>query len=605
MDTSGSCFLWARNVAILFHELEKILGVENIIEDIKIMRVKDVLQHWLAIKFKGSNEWYAFDRTVYQIAGEGPLEYNNQKIEHIFGIFEPLSSARRWMPYYSDEESFEVLGAEGSVGEREGVKDDRLKDVIGRFRERIMMLNGTMPESSITKTNSEEAVSLEQFIFSDEFKGETLLDLSKGVHDVVTVDSKKRNLVSIVNPEMIRDIWDIVEKEQLEVDWMIPMHMYTFNEIVIVTKKESPEDEARIDEILVKLDDPEGVERLGYLSLVKFDVGGTGSDYDVQYRKKEYIRAAILNLMGAGKFQELISVVENLEEEEVSFELADDGWRKQDDVDPAMVKNQRMVIVRSQREKEESQSGRFTSIIIPNIDSEDVEVSDVVNVSDVFDVNNLEEAAMFVDKAGEKVSDGGVLLVSNRTSVGVESKYRAMRVLDVYGKSNNDMIYVGSRLVLENGFVSLKENDFADYLEEAEDIVYSQGQNEKRRFFPYEATDDDDAMSNVNEVVAGDKVGGINLDPSGLVVEEHGENIEFEIPEEFRDFEAADINGFSPVILNVIPVTNLPLLLGINDVEGEDPLDSAKSIPKSQQEREEVLVYLDKSYQKRSKSIYN
>ena len=67
-------------------------------------------------------------------------------------------------------------------------------------------------------------------------------------------------------------------------------------------------------------------------------------------------------------------------------------------------------------------------------------------------------------------------------------------------------------------------------------------------------------------------VGGIDFNPDLLDLESHGEAIEFNLPEEFKYLETTPINGFSPVIFQIIPVTNLPLLLGGKGGEGNAPL---------------------------------
>ena len=64
--------------------------------------------------------------------------------------------------------------------------------------------------------------------------------------------------------------------------------------------------------------------------------------------------------------------------------------------------------------------------------------------------------------------------------------------------------------------------------------------------------------------VFGKKKGGIDFNPELMEMEEWGQDIEFDIPAEWRGVEPADIEGFVPVIINVAPITNLPLLLGFN-----------------------------------------
>ena len=75
--------------------------------------------------------------------------------------------------------------------------------------------------------------------------------------------------------------------------------------------------------------------------------------------------------------------------------------------------------------------------------------------------------------------------------------------------------------------------------------------------------------------VAEQNVGGIDLNPSLLEIQSEGRGIELETPVDMQDLENIQIEGFTPVIFQIVPVTNLPLLLGINDLDNpEGPADS-------------------------------
>lgn len=69
-------------------------------------------------------------------------------------------------------------------------------------------------------------------------------------------------------------------------------------------------------------------------------------------------------------------------------------------------------------------------------------------------------------------------------------------------------------------------------------------------------------------------VGGIDLNPAmmNLKIKRDGNGVP--LPLEMQGSEMMDVNGFYPVIINVVPVTNLPLILGIN-IDEEMPADSA------------------------------
>ncbi|MDP8266038.1 MAG: hypothetical protein P9M07_03735 [Candidatus Aceula meridiana] len=71
------------------------------------------------------------------------------------------------------------------------------------------------------------------------------------------------------------------------------------------------------------------------------------------------------------------------------------------------------------------------------------------------------------------------------------------------------------------------------------------------------------------------KPGGIDFDADGFEVETKGEGVAFNIPE----IDAATLSqaeGFVPVIINIIPITNFNMLMGLNEGEGAE--DEALSL---------------------------
>ncbi|MBU1997122.1 MAG: hypothetical protein KKF78_08195, partial [Candidatus Omnitrophica bacterium] len=59
-------------------------------------------------------------------------------------------------------------------------------------------------------------------------------------------------------------------------------------------------------------------------------------------------------------------------------------------------------------------------------------------------------------------------------------------------------------------------------------------------------------------------VGGIDLNPLNINFKIKRDNHNIPFPIEFQDIENLDIRGFTPVIINISPVTTLPILLGKN-----------------------------------------
>ncbi|MBF0385446.1 MAG: hypothetical protein HQL27_06195, partial [Candidatus Omnitrophica bacterium] len=60
------------------------------------------------------------------------------------------------------------------------------------------------------------------------------------------------------------------------------------------------------------------------------------------------------------------------------------------------------------------------------------------------------------------------------------------------------------------------------------------------------------------------KKGGIDFNPRNLKMDVRGRAGDMQIPARFNSLENIQIDGFVPVIINVTPITNLPLLLGIS-----------------------------------------
>ena len=58
-------------------------------------------------------------------------------------------------------------------------------------------------------------------------------------------------------------------------------------------------------------------------------------------------------------------------------------------------------------------------------------------------------------------------------------------------------------------------------------------------------------------------VGGIDFNPAELNIQEQGNDIKISVPAiDLNALENMNINGFTPIIIQVVPITNLPALLG-------------------------------------------
>ena len=64
-------------------------------------------------------------------------------------------------------------------------------------------------------------------------------------------------------------------------------------------------------------------------------------------------------------------------------------------------------------------------------------------------------------------------------------------------------------------------------------------------------------------------VGGIDLTADGVDIETHGDGVEMNVPIDFENIDPDTITGYVPVIFQIVPITNLNLLLGLEDEKEE------------------------------------
>ena len=82
---------------------------------------------------------------------------------------------------------------------------------------------------------------------------------------------------------------------------------------------------------------------------------------------------------------------------------------------------------------------------------------------------------------------------------------------------------------------------------------------------PKEKGPGDKAMLSINA-----DVGGINLNPANLAIDEEGSDLNLNIsPADLEILQNSNFNGFTPVIIQIVPITNLPLILGVQQKKAE------------------------------------
>jgi len=85
------------------------------------------------------------------------------------------------------------------------------------------------------------------------------------------------------------------------------------------------------------------------------------------------------------------------------------------------------------------------------------------------------------------------------------------------------------------------------------------------------ATSDQAMMASIEEEFKAfdDNVGGIDLNPAQLNLETQGENIPLDIPTELPSLQNLQIEGLTPIIIQIVPITNLPMILGATEEKQE------------------------------------
>jgi len=85
-----------------------------------------------------------------------------------------------------------------------------------------------------------------------------------------------------------------------------------------------------------------------------------------------------------------------------------------------------------------------------------------------------------------------------------------------------------------------------------------------------------------NAAITPEEKGGIDFNPKNLNLETKGEGIDMpQINFDPTQLEQMNVDGFYPVIYNIVPVTNLPLLLGVAEEKEDKPTGEAQDKSKT------------------------
>jgi hypothetical protein len=133
-----------------------------------------------------------------------------------------------------------------------------------------------------------------------------------------------------------------------------------------------------------------------------------------------------------------------------------------------------------------------------------------------------------------------------------------------------------NQVLAANNSMQRKKRQISGLLDERQDAV-----DLAQRFF--DITPVDESSTKTSKITTDkasldkpDKVGGINLNPSMLDLQIRRDGQGIPLPISQQPIGNMQIDGFIPVIINVTPITNLPLLLGVSTEEQTNPINSAK-----------------------------
>ncbi|MGE0268256.1 MAG: PfkB family carbohydrate kinase [Candidatus Omnitrophota bacterium] len=87
------------------------------------------------------------------------------------------------------------------------------------------------------------------------------------------------------------------------------------------------------------------------------------------------------------------------------------------------------------------------------------------------------------------------------------------------------------------------------------------------------------------------EVGGIDLNPNNFEIETRGDNQNIHIQFDLEKLQELNIQGFVPVIINITPILNIPLLLGISDDQEREQEQTAQDLEQSPVDRKERFSF--------------
>lgn len=149
---------------------------------------------------------------------------------------------------------------------------------------------------------------------------------------------------------------------------------------------------------------------------------------------------------------------------------------------------------------------------------------------------------------------------------GVGLPYRGVELLD--DKYVDGLELAGVKKVVDGLKVFINrfqmfDLDAGEYLQVEETRALNQARvSFERNSITQETFDNINAALNLIKTTKERRVGGIDLNPNMMQFEQEGQPFNFNPPDLMNNLQNMNITGFNPVIINVTPITNIPLLFG-------------------------------------------
>lgn len=146
---------------------------------------------------------------------------------------------------------------------------------------------------------------------------------------------------------------------------------------------------------------------------------------------------------------------------------------------------------------------------------------------------------------------------------GAKRRLLSDRILEANGLTSEDAITTGQKLIIPTNTLEYGVNVLDRKLEANSGTAQANARDNAM------LSRDDNEFNK----------GGIDLNSKNLQLESSGDQIQMTIPQRFQDMKDVSIDGFVPVIINIVPVNNLPLILGNADTQGSSDSEDKSATP--------------------------